>query len=75
MNRALELAQGRRAAPLVSFAESVSVGAQKRDQFTKLLNEALAIDVNRAPDQRLANLVSQKRARWLLSRTDQLFIE
>lgn len=75
MNRALELAAGRRAAPLVSFAESVSVGAQKREQFTRLLSEALAIDVNRAPDQRLANLVAQQRARWLLSRTDELFIE
>ncbi len=29
----------------------------------------------RWPEQRLANLVAQKRARWLLSRADELFIE
>jgi predicted anti-sigma-YlaC factor YlaD len=75
LKRALELAAGKRAAPLVSFAETVSVGAQRREQFTRLLNEALAIDVNRAPEQRLANLIAQQRARWLLSRTDDLFIE
>lgn len=75
LKRALELADGRRAAPLVSFAEAVCVGGQKRDQFKKLLEEALALDVNRFPDQRLANLVSQRRARWLLGRIDQLFIE
>jgi hypothetical protein len=31
--------------------------------------------VDAAPDQRLANLISQRRARWLLSRADELFIE
>jgi predicted anti-sigma-YlaC factor YlaD len=75
MHRALELAQGKRVAPLVSYAETVLVGAQKKEEFTRLLNEAIALDPNRWPDQRLANLVSQKRARWLLSRTDQLFID
>ncbi|NTU59968.1 MAG: hypothetical protein HGA98_02790 [Deltaproteobacteria bacterium] len=75
MKRALELSRGTRVAPLVSYAETVCVGAQKKEQFTKLLGEALAFDVNRAPEQRLANLVSQKRARWLLGRADELFIE
>jgi predicted anti-sigma-YlaC factor YlaD len=40
-----------------------------------LLKQALQIDVDRTPGQRLANLVMQKRARWLLSRTDQLFTD
>jgi predicted anti-sigma-YlaC factor YlaD len=53
----------------------VSKGAQDREEFTRLLKRALAIDVDRAPDQRLANLVSQRRARWLLGKTDELFIE
>ena len=75
LKRALELSEGKRAAPLVTFAETVAVGSQKRDRFKLLLGEALAIDVNQAPDQRLANLVSQRRARWLLGRADQLFIE
>jgi predicted anti-sigma-YlaC factor YlaD len=73
--KALALAGGTRAAPFVTYAETVSVGTQNRGEFVKLLNEALAVDTNRAPEQRLANLIAQKRARWLLGRADELFIE
>lgn len=73
--KALAFADGKRAAPYVGFAETVSVGTQNRAEFVKLLNEALAVVPDRAPEQRLANLIAQKRARWLLSRADELFIE
>jgi predicted anti-sigma-YlaC factor YlaD len=73
--KALAFAGGTRAAPYVAFAETVSVATQNRAEFVKLLNEALAVDPNRAPAQRLANLIAQKRARWLLERADELFIE
>ena len=73
--RALELAGGRRAAPLVSFAETVDVGLQDRAEFEELLNRALAIDIDAAPDQRLANVMAQRRAKWLLGRMDRLFID
>jgi predicted anti-sigma-YlaC factor YlaD len=73
--KALVFAGGTRAAPYVAFAETVSVGTQNRGEFVKLLKEALAVDPNRAPEQRLANLIAQKRARWLLGRADELFIE
>ncbi|PYQ47942.1 MAG: hypothetical protein DMF78_22480, partial [Acidobacteria bacterium] len=33
------------------------------------------VDVDAVPDMRLANLVYQKRARWLLGRADDLFVE
>jgi len=36
---------------------------------------ALAIDVNSKPEWRLNNLVTQRRARWLLGRADHLFVE
>ncbi|MBZ5588565.1 MAG: TRAP transporter TatT component family protein [Acidobacteriia bacterium] len=75
LEKATALGGGKRAAPLVTFAETVSVGAQDRPEFERLLAHALAIDADRAPEYRLANLVAQKRARWLLSRTDELFIE
>ena len=75
LNRALELAQGRRAWPYVTFAESASVGAQDRPEFEGLLRQALAVDPNRDPGQRLANLLAQRRAHWLLSRADELFVE
>ena len=73
--RALELSSGNRAAPYLSFAQSVSVAAQNRKEFETLLNQALAVNVDKVPAHRLANLVAQKRARWLLSRADELFIE
>ena len=71
----LELAKGRRAAPYLAFAESVSVGAQDRKEFSDLLDAALAVKLDAAPEYRLANVVAQRRARWLLSRIDALFVE
>ena len=72
-DRARQLAAGTRASLYVNLAESVSVSEQKKDEFEKLLNEALAVDITLAPDQKLANIIAQKRARWLLSRIDELF--
>lgn len=73
--RAMTLSRGLRAFPLVSLAETVSVAEQDREEFEELLQQALAIDVDALPAVRLANLVAQKRARWLLGRTELLFIE
>ena len=49
---------------------------QKQDleQFEALLHQALAINPDAKPEWRLVNLVMQRRAKWLLSRTDQLFL-
>jgi predicted anti-sigma-YlaC factor YlaD len=73
--RALLFANGRRAFPHLTYAESVSVAQQDRAQFRALLEKALAVDVSRPDDQRLANLLAQRRARWQLGRLDDLFIE
>jgi predicted anti-sigma-YlaC factor YlaD len=73
--QALRLSRGLRAAPLVSFAETVDVGLQNRAEFEQLLNQALAINSNALPEQRLANVIAQRRARWLLGRMDRLFVE
>jgi hypothetical protein len=75
LERALSISNGRRAFPYVSFAESVSVGEQNKKEFQELLDKALAVDVSQPTPYRTANLVAQKRARWLLGRTDELFIE
>jgi predicted anti-sigma-YlaC factor YlaD len=72
-NRAMELSRGMQAGPLVALAEAVSVGRQDRAEFESLLNRALAVDVDARPEWRLTNLIMQRRARWLLSRTDKLF--
>jgi predicted anti-sigma-YlaC factor YlaD len=75
LDRALALAGGKRVFPLVAYAESASVGAQDRQEFERLLHDALAVDPDAYPDGRLSNLVAQRRARWLLARADELFIE
>ncbi len=72
--RAMELSGGFQAGPLVSMAESVSVARQDVMEFRSLLERALSIDINAKPEYRLANTVMQRRARWLLSRTDDLFL-
>ncbi len=75
LERAVALSGGMRAAPYVSFAEGVSVGTQNRAEFEELLKKALAVDPDARPELRLANTVSQRRAAWLLSRADELFLE
>ncbi|MBP1594814.1 MAG: hypothetical protein H6Q05_191 [Acidobacteria bacterium] len=73
--RAMALSGGFQAGPLVAMAESVSVAKQDRREFESLLKQALAIDVNVRPEYRMVNLVMQRRARWLLSRIDELILD
>jgi len=73
--RARELSGGIRITSLVSLADSVSIGEQNRDEFESLLQQALDYQVDDYPPTRLANLVAQKRARLLLSRSDNYFLE
>jgi len=72
--RALALSGGQQAGPMVSFAEAVCVQKQDLKEFESLLHRALAINPDLKPEWRLANLVTQRRAKWLLARTDQLFL-
>ena len=74
-DRAMALSGAQLASPLVALAEAVSVGKQNRQEFESLLNRAIEIDLNARPEWRLSNLVMQRRARWLLSRADELFVE
>ncbi len=72
--RAMELSRGNSAGPLVAFAEAVALERQDAAAFRSLLERALAIDLDAAPERRLANLIVQERARWLLGRVDDLFL-
>jgi predicted anti-sigma-YlaC factor YlaD len=73
--RAVELSRGAAAAPYVTLAEAVCVAEERRTEFTALLEKALTLDTTRSNELRLANLIAQRRARWLLSRAERLFIE
>ena len=72
--RAVALSGGREAGPYVALAEAVTVQQQDVKEFEALLGRALAVDADANPGRRLANLVMQRRARWLLERKADLFL-
>jgi hypothetical protein len=72
--RARELSQGKRLSVLVSWAENALVKRQAQKEFLALLDEVLAFDVNTAPEQRLANVIAQRRAQRLKARVEELFL-
>jgi hypothetical protein len=73
--RAVELGGGRRASPYVTLAQSVSVMKQDRAEFRRLLERVLTFDPDQDPSQRLATIVIQRKARALLARQDDYFLD
>jgi len=73
-DRAMELSRGQQAGPLVAYAEAVCVPKHDAKQFDALLQQALAIDPDAHPEVRLVNLIMQRRARWLVTQRDELFV-
>lgn len=72
--RAVELTKGAKASPYVTLAENVSVAQQNISEFRDLIDRALSIDPDADPGYRLENILSQRRARWLEQRIDDLFL-
>ena len=75
MKRALDLSNGQHAGPYVAYAEAVSVTTQNREEFENLLTEAISIDPAAVTEWTLVNHIMQRRARWLMSRTDHYFLD
>jgi hypothetical protein len=71
-DRAVALSGGQSAFAYVTLASSVSAPGKNRAEFERMLKQALAVDVTKRPDLRLANLVAQKRARFLLANAERL---
>lgn len=71
---AVRATNGNAAGPYITLAEGVCVQNQNVEEFRGLLQKALEVDVDAVPENRLENLLLQKRARWLLSREDELFL-
>jgi hypothetical protein len=69
----VEMQKGLSPGPYVALATGVAVPAQDRVEFERLLKQALAIDPEKDPSNRLVTLVTQKRARVLLERIDEKF--
>lgn len=71
---AMEVSGGASATAYVNLAATVAVAEQDADLFRRLLDGALAIDVDADPSRRLQNILAQRRARHLLDRADDLFL-
>ena len=70
---AVEIQKGLSPGPYVALATGIAVPAQDRAEFERLLKEALAIDPEKDPSNRLPTLITQQRARQLLKRIDEKF--
>jgi predicted anti-sigma-YlaC factor YlaD len=74
-DRAVEKSGGLLAGPYVSWAETVCIPAQDYLSFKEHLEKALAVDPDKDPANRLVNILSQRKARYLLDSAPDYFIE
>jgi hypothetical protein len=73
--RALELTEGRNGGLYLDYVEAVSIPNQSRSEFYALVEQVLAMDPDKYPENRLVNAIAQRKAQWLLDHIDELFIE
>jgi predicted anti-sigma-YlaC factor YlaD len=73
--QALAISHGKSATPYLSLATSVTVKEQNLGEFKELLRRALAIDPEAIPENRLVNILNQRKAQWLLEHADDYFVE
>jgi predicted anti-sigma-YlaC factor YlaD len=74
-NRAIEKSKGLSASPYVSYAETFKNPPQDYASFKEYLEKALAIDPDGDPSNRLVNILSQRKARYLLDHAEDFFLE
>lgn len=61
----------------VSYASTICTKNQSQegyDEFTTVLEDVLGRDVESVPENRLANIISQRKAMWLLENRDDYFL-
>jgi hypothetical protein len=72
--RAVELQQDLQPGPYVALAQGISQPKQNKEEFVSLLNKAIAMDPDKEPDVRLVTLITQRKAKALLTQLDALFV-
>ncbi len=73
--KALHLSDSLDASIYVSYAESVHIPQQQKKEFEEKLNYVIAMDINKNRNNTINNLISKRRAEWLLSKTNDYFLE
>ncbi len=74
-NKTISLSGGMNAGPYVTYAESVHKLFQEKKDFLDKLNYVLDMDIIPNNKYELSNLIAKNRAKWLLTKTDEYFIE
>jgi predicted anti-sigma-YlaC factor YlaD len=74
-NQAIAISKGKSATPYLSLATAVTVKEQNIKEFRHLLEKALKIDPEAAPENRLVNILNQRKAQWLLEHAEDYFLE
>jgi tetratricopeptide (TPR) repeat protein len=72
--RALELSDRESAGAYLAMTH-LAIAEGDRDRFVELLEAVVALDPDDRPETRLATILAQRRARWMLDRTDEYFLE
>jgi predicted anti-sigma-YlaC factor YlaD len=74
-DRAVALSNGIKLSPLVTYAQDVAAPAQDKKTYLSLLEKVASFDVDKpeARGDRLANILSQRRARYLVRHIDDVF--
>lgn len=73
-DRAVELSKGQAVGPYVALAGSFAVKNQDAAEYRRLLEQALAIEVDKHPERRLENTILQEKARWMLDHIEDKFL-
>ena len=74
-NKTISSSNGMDAGPYLSYAESIHKTFQERKEFVDKLNYVLKMDIIPNSDHELSNLIAKSRAKWLLTKTDEYFLE
>ncbi|MBD3321823.1 MAG: hypothetical protein GF350_12075 [Chitinivibrionales bacterium] len=72
--KAVAISGNSKASPYMALATTVCIKHQYKDEFIELLNKVISIDVDRYPHNRLLNIISQKKAEWMLANIDNFFL-
>ncbi len=72
--RAVALSDEQAVGPYVALAGSFAVKNQDAAEYRRLLEQALAIEVDKYPSRRLENTILQEKARWMLNNIEDKFL-
>ena len=74
-NKALLHSDSLDASPYVTYAESIHKTYQERKEFEDKLNYVIDMAVIPKSEYELSNLIAKNRAEWLLTKTEEYFLE